>query len=677
MNVTKVRTVVLGAALLAPGLASAEEGWLSNIDTSWGGFVRLESAFSTSGDENPYNQRGNPYDNLTMERQAYVPPALLPSLVPILGDVVSGIVTPTWSSLPIPTLLAGDADKPAVRDVKAEDTLMNYAVIRGELEGGLRFNSAFSIIGRLRALYSPDEAYDHLFDAHSVDGIQGGITGGDPALYHRKTNLFAYRTEGSSRPNPLEWSGANYQVYFPALFLQYENGPLNIRAGNQQIAWGQSIFFRVLDVVDGLDLRRHSILDWAQEEFSDKRVPSLAIRATYQATDSILADAYVQKFQPSIFGNPNTPYNVIASQFTVHDMYKEHGYDDNISYGIRLKADYGQYGFQLMATRRWNPDGAFRWTQSGVNKDLPHTIGSTGELVNLAYSLRPGALYGSSGEALMHSPFEVAPAGVYSAREFFNFGHMTRLDSIGALNAAITEYPGPEQVFASPVDNVTDALHELDTFFIAAGGSMRGHIAREYFQENVFGAGASYITEGEPGGWLDQLIINAEVSYTPDRTYTAPSLTRKFLREDAFVGALVLEKYQRFSEAIPATYLVLQYMYRSADDMVGRNLKGYGGSYDLTGTPSPPTGVSNAQYVAFAAQQPLAHDIWRFGFATLYDVRGGILVQPGVTWKPRGDVTVDAFYSYLNGKLGGNPNKNLMSTLDFADEFSLRVAYQF
>src|SRR5690606_9887598 len=148
-------------------------------------------------------------------------------------------------------------------------------------------------------------------------------------------------------------------------FLDYNRGPINVRLGNQQIAWGQAIFFRVFDVPNGLDLRRHSILDYAQEEFSDKRVPSLSLRVGYQVTDEMLLDGYVQKFQPTVYGNPNTAYNVIPSQFTVHDMYGH--YDKKINYGLRLKGNYGQWGFQAMAVRRYNPDGVFRWTASGTD----------------------------------------------------------------------------------------------------------------------------------------------------------------------------------------------------------------------------------------------------------------------------------------------------------------------
>ena len=45
--------------------------------------------------------------------------------------------------------------------------------------------------------------------------------------------------------------------------------------------------------------------------------------------------------------------------------------------------------------------------------------------------------------------------------------------------------------------------------------------------------------------------------------------------------------------------------------------------------------------------------------AALIDVQGGVLVQPGVQWKPRGNITVNAFYNYLDSDVwGNNPNKS-------------------
>lgn len=670
-------------AMVMAGVAQAQDdygsdgdddGWFSGVDFSIGGFIRPEVAYSTSSYDNPNNQLGNVFNERSIPRQAYVPPALLSAIGGSLGIPLPEIGT--WTTLAVPALLASDASSPGLRGVESQtatgapfervDNDFNYEILRGEVEVGISFAQDFKLIGRVRAIYDPGW-YDD-FDAGSVEDRRMGITGGDPALYSGSPNYFEYRVEGDDSPNPLEWAGENYLVYFPALFLEYNKGALNVRAGNQQIAWGQAIFFRVFDVVDGLDLRRHSVLDYAQEEFSDKRVPALGLRVGYQLNDAVLADAYVQKFQPTVYGNPNTQYNIIPVQFTVHDRYSEGGWDDELSYGLRLKGNHGQWGWQAMAVQRYNPDGVFRWTESGVNKDLPDTPGTLGALVNNTLALRGT----TSGALLAQTAFEASPGGVYSANEWFNYAAQVRLNGLEGLNASIAEFPAAQEIYASVVQTHEEAVNELNTFFIAAGGSLRGHIAREYFQEEVYGLGASYVTEGEPGGIFDQLIINLEVSYTPDRTFTNTTLSRNYIKDDAWVGALVMEKYYRFSQYFPATYLVFQYMYRNVDDLFGRHLSGYGGTETQSAT-----GVDGANYIAFAFQQPFPQDIYRIGFATLYDPRGSILVQPGIKWKPSGALTIEAFYSYINGDLGDNPNETLLSTADFADEVTLRIAYQF
>ncbi|MEC9362840.1 MAG: DUF1302 family protein [Pseudomonadota bacterium] len=653
---TNSKRMAAAAAMLlgAATGAQADGGWLDDISVSAGGFVRLEVAGASTRDTNPANQLGNAFNGRSVPRQAYTPPALAAGLI-------------TWDTLPYN--LSTDASSPGLRPMPYEENDVNYSILRGELEVGMTLTPDLQLIGRLRAIYDPGEFYEE-FDADTLNVDRGGITGGDPALYRGRPNYFEYRVEGDAHPNPLEWAVENYLVYFPALIFDYNRGPLNVRVGNQQIAWGQAIFFRVFDVVDGLDLRRHLVLDYAQEEYADERVPALGLRVGYQFSDALLADAFIQKFQPTVYGNPNTPYNVIPVQFTVHDRYSEGGWDDEYSYGLRLKANYGQWGFQAMAVQRYNPDGVFRWTASGVDKDLPGGPLTLGGQVNALLALE-GL---TSGELMAQTPLEASPGGVYSANEWYNYSAWARLDGTGLVNALIHDFPAARQLFASPVETYEQSFNQLNTFFIAGGSGLRGHIAREYFQEEVYGLGASYVTEGEPGSLFDQLIINLEVNYTPDRVFTAPDLNGEFVKDDAWVGALVMEKYFRFTQAFPATYFVFQYMHRSVDDLFGRHLSGYGGTEDHSAT-----GVSGgSNYYVFAFQQPFPQDIYRAGFALLYDQRGSMLVQPGIKWKPSGAWTVEAFYTHVWGSIGGaEPSETLLSTIDHADELTLRLAYQF
>src|SRR5208337_5008351 len=102
-----------------------------------------------------------------------------------------------------------------------------------------------------------------------------------------------------------------------------------------------------------------------------------------------------------------------------------------------------------------------------------------------------------------------------------------------------------------------------------------------------------------------QLIMNVELLYTPNRIYTDPSLGADFLRKSELISAVVLEKNQRFTDALPATYLVFQWMHRTQSDLFGRYLGGYGGT-----STTLPTGVNGYDAFAFAVQQPFAGLVW-------------------------------------------------------------------
>ena len=688
----------LALAITTGGVMAQEEGsdgvagMFGDIDIRANGFVRVESALGTASEDNRNNQGGNVLNNRTVARTAYCPPALcggnwggipfgvnIPPGTPVLGPITDGLGLGGVGFSD--NLRRGDY----VRDF--EDDL-NYGVLRAESEVQLSFSREWTLIGRIRALYAPDVIDG--FDPGSVSDLQGGLSGGEPDLYRQKPNYFEFKVEGGGNPNPLEWAGKDYLVYLPALVLDYNSGGLNVRVGNQSIAWGQSIFFRVFDVPSGLDYRRHLILDRGLEEFSDKRQPSLSVRATYQASETILADAFVSKFQPTIYPNPGTPYNVIPVQFTVHERYKQGGFDDELNFGLRLKGDYGQWGWQAMAVRRYNPDGTFRWTESGVNKPLSGALGS---IVNLAYNAKlpyggsgpcdPAIcrLYGDIGEALSHTPFEASPAGVYSAEEWFNYAADVRLNGLTGLNASIEDFAASRDVYATAIDlpgavsteaSRRQADAQLNTFFMAGGGSLRGHIERVYHEEDVFGLGVSYVNESD-NDFLNQLIFNLEVQYTPERNFTSTSLSQRAIEQDEYTISLVMDKWHRLFREFPGTYMVFQALTKNRSDLVGRHLSGFGGSENQ----APPGKSGNANYMVFGFLQPFPNKIWAIEFASLLDLDGGLLAQPLLQWNPGKGVTVEAYYNFITGDLWGKPTDNLMSTVNYAEEVSVRVAYQF
>lgn len=701
MNMSKHRLwgVVLAMGALV-SLPAAHAGLVDDLlgepdySATWSGFVRNENAISITSDENPFNQRGNIFNGVPVERNGQ------------LADTGVTLFTDT-----------------VVRPIEKSDTTFNLQYIRGEinLDVGLFENLRFR--AKLRAIGDPD-IYDDQFNADDVPRGNSGRPS-DPVgrLGRNDPNFFEYRYDSGPALNPtvrnrtepldyandaferaqaakvqadegsspLEWAGRDYMVDLPSFYFDYQKGPLLVRAGNQQIAWGEMLFFRVLDVANGLDLRRHSILDFVSEEFGDKRIPSLGVRTSYLLPpDSPLMggwemDAYVQRFRPAIYPNPNTPYNVFPAQFTVQDQYKQ--YDDEYNYGLRMQGPVdvpllGTVDMTLMMNRRYNHFGVFQWTDSdnveGLNPD-----GAAGVGGGTAGAL--GLVEGQFAGELADSPLDVDTTGATSGLEFGTYAALARLNHFTALNKHINQFPGNQAALAGAV-STPEAQERQEDLFLALTSGLRGHITRKYERENNFGLGFNYRIEGPQDSLLfDQINMSLEAKYTPDRKYTPLDLSPyrdELIEEDELEVALVLQKFVRHSATFPSAFAVFQYLHRSESDIFNRHLSGYGapGGNDGGDPDKPsdriPDGISSANYVAFALQQPSPSRRWRVDLALLYDVKGGLLVQPALRWKPQSAWTFQVFANFID-TVHGNPLDNTLSTVEFADEITTRVEYQF
>lgn len=709
-----VRRAISAGMMMLAGTTSAwgdDGGVLSDLweSATFVGTLRSDTAYRTTNSQNHYDQGSMPYQHTTVPRQAYLPPTL--------GTAALGLpLLPAadWR-VPIPNSLLIPTRDTVRRDsyIPSDNVDFNYQQFRFSGEMNVAFTDAWRLNIQARAIFDPD--IYNMFDAGSVTNIQGGIPGGGADRYADtgEANYFEARGRNGRNLNPTEFAGRDYMIDFPTALLEYKQGSYALRFGLQQIAWGQAIFFQTFDVPNGLDFRRHLVLDRAIEEFSDKRVPALALRAALQASDEMLVDGYIAKFQPSIIPNPNTPFNVAPAQFYKPlDNYYTGDYDNKLNLGIRLKADYGNWGYSAMVASRYNPLGVFSWTESGINKGLTGTNpdgtnwgNPLGALVEAAYSMKAPVgsagcpvynpttcrMYDNLGEALSHTPLTIAPGGVYSNKEWFTSAGLIRLDGVDMINQLIEEFPAARDVFASEVGDIQEASNLLNTFFLASDGSIRGTIQRDYYRETVFALGGSYVIEtDEPSSFWDQFIINAEAQYTPARRLTGVNLGHGGEETDEYILTLVGEKWYRWTEGFPAAYLAFEYQHRSATDLVGLNLRGYGGLMTSKPVEDPvgaqgndyshlkvAKGVSSADYLAFAGFQPWPNRKFIFEWAVLWDVRGGILAQPLIKWNPGYDISVDVFYNYLKGNLYGTEGENLIATVDWADEVNVRIGYQF
>jgi hypothetical protein len=184
-------------------------GWFSGVGFSFSGFSRIETAIRMTGEENPYNQRGNLFNGVPTERCGGVPPSEL-CLTP---DV-------------------------ATRTGQKADNTFNLQQFRTHLDFQATLSENWSARMLVRGIYELGE-YDN-FNPDKVGSNADGYLYGKPNYFEYDN----YRKGGCQ--NRLEVCGRHYMVDLPNFTLDYQNGPLLIRAGNQQIAWGQALFFRVL-----------------------------------------------------------------------------------------------------------------------------------------------------------------------------------------------------------------------------------------------------------------------------------------------------------------------------------------------------------------------------------------------------------------------------------------------
>ena len=631
-----------GRAAALCGLAVA--GSAQAFDLAVSGLIRQEMAYSLSGDANPLN-RGSALVSGPQYNTAFDSPNTLGFIDVFVGGDGSGATA----------LAARDAGLlPAFfpKEDLDKDADWNLMATRAEVDFNMKFTNNLSGFVKVRGYFTQDVMDEYEDPNHfEVD-------------YHGKC------------AGILEVCDNDYMIDLPSAYLDYQSGPLWIRFGNQQIAWGESIFFRVFDVPNGLDLRRHLFLDFASEEYADERVASPGIRASYNFGNWEL-EAFAQMFQPSVLPNNHTAYALVNSPFRVRYDVGFDNVDDYINGGIVLRGQVGDLGMQFMAVSRHNPDPIFKWLP-GNQASLNPAFAAFGSFADQPFRATSATILGNPNAQLPDS-VGMPNSATYGAGDWLSVAGYSGLDGVEALNVLAREFDLVGNFLnalglgldgsGNFVSGVNDTSPVLDTFFTFLG-DLDADLEPVYASENVFGMGFNYIFYAEPDSLLDQLVVRFEATYTPDKEFTN-NLSREWIVEDEWVTSLALEKYHRFSRNFPATFFSLQWLHKSESDFLGRHLSQLGASKYRRATGGEENNGWDA--MSFAFQQPFPGLIWRADFALLYDFNGSYLVQPAVRYKPSSAWTFEAFATFIDSK----DNAGSLQPLEWADEITLRVGYQF
>lgn len=623
---------------------------VSAFDVSVSGFIRQEMAYKISSDENPNNRGGFKHNGETLALDGpYVgPSAGVPSVPVTLVD-------------------------------KSTDNDWNVFATKAEIDFNINLSSNWTGFVKLRGYYQPD-----VFDEADVRyGGENDIALGDD------TDHFGTKNFSNGEATYLSYSNEDYMIDIPALYFDYSKGPLWVRIGQQQIAWGEALFFRVADVANGLDLRRHLFFDLGAEEYADERLASPGVRATYRVNDTWEVEGFAQMFQPTVLPTRGSPMSVVYNPFGLnnHDGFQK--VKDQVNVGFRALGTFGDLGVQVFAVSRHNPDPIFSLSPGGQTDgpfgDAPFPVGGT-----------PGTSF--ADQAFVYYQYVdgvpvAAGDGSASPEQWFWAAGLGGLDGLAILdNLASTQWVQDafENGFGLVTDENGDYIQSalgagsntlgglyppgingydlLDPFFLA--GTISGNLDVVYAAEEVFGFGFNYINYAEPNSIFDQLVIRFEASYTPDKKFTAPDL-QDFIVEDEWVTSFILEKYHRFSDGFPATFFIFEWMHKSESDLLGRHLSGLGG--DQYKAPSGGEESGGWDGLVFAFQQPLPNLTWRIDLSVLYDLNGGSFIQPAVRYKPSGNWTVEAFANFIDAK----DNASIFAPTEWSDDFTMRITYQF
>jgi hypothetical protein len=165
---------------------------------------------------------------------------------------------------------------------------------------------------------NPNEGFDVLGEhLHPTDG---GVAFGVPVRPCDVDSRGCIKGYLDNDTNDLRYSEFNdrwdfiRELYIGGDIDFDDDTQLNITFGKQQVVWGRSDLFRVLDVINPVDYSRNNIYD----ELEDIRIPLWMITTEYRmgATES-LEDANLQlvwvidKFRPSNIGQGGTPNAIL------------------------------------------------------------------------------------------------------------------------------------------------------------------------------------------------------------------------------------------------------------------------------------------------------------------------------------------------------------------------------
>ena len=208
------------------------------------------------------------------------------------------------------------------------------------------------------------------------------------------------------------------ELYAKKTFALDDGKEMFLKIGKQQVVWGRTDLFRVLDVINPVDYSRNNIYD----ELSDIRIPMWMIQAEYRmgASDS-MQDRNFQvvwnfdKFRPNNLGQCGTPNSILDAGCFFRGMANL--WDNggtvanfaNVGPGMLLATNFGPH--QIGIRNVDLPDWSLANTQLGAKYEGVTGGGLSFSLNALTYRSQLPSLHSINGHGTVN-PFTGATNGL-------------------------------------------------------------------------------------------------------------------------------------------------------------------------------------------------------------------------------------------------------------------------
>ena len=304
-----------------------------------------------------------------------------PGLQP-LNELFPGIPLPGPNAIPLPSLVpqgGGIIGHTTVASLANTATPPFFGPLVGPLPNGALDGNKF-VDGYPTAQGALNGNNGMIVLGSRLGGIHGGVSFGVPVRPCDVDSRGCIKDYMDAKQSELESPEFNDRLDFIreaylVAKMPLDNGAMwNFQVGKQQVIWGRTDLFRVLDVINPMDYSRNNIYD----EMQDIRIPMWIATAEYRmGTSDIFEDNNLQfvwnfdKFRPDNLGQGGTPNQILdAGDFFrgMKNLWDNGGTVANFAFASPGQPGYAtNFGPGQLGIRQANmPKWTLKNTQLGV-----------------------------------------------------------------------------------------------------------------------------------------------------------------------------------------------------------------------------------------------------------------------------------------------------------------------